>query len=128
MRDALKNLLDVLDEIANEHEELFDSDVRQNMRNAIMEGFVRHRLQYEIPSDFGMFSDEGNTAVHNAIAKYVANANENADELGIVAFHDRLNAVQDPSVRSSNGNDYDEFLGHSRSEFFDERGNVIRTQ
>jgi hypothetical protein len=128
MRDVLKKLLDLLDEIGNEHEELFDSDVRQNMRNAIMEGFVRHRLQYEIPQDFGMFSDEGNTAVHKAIAEFVATANDKADELGISAFHDRLNVVQDESVCSGNGNDYDEFLGHSRGEFFDERGNVIRTQ
>ena len=128
MKDALKKLLDGLDEIGSKHEELFDSDVRQNMSNAIMEGFVRQRLQYEVPQDFGMFSEAGNTAVHDAIAEYVATANEKADELGLSAFHDRLNAVQDGSVGSINGNDYDDFLGHSRNEFFDELGNVIRTQ
>ncbi|WP_147274353.1 hypothetical protein [Bremerella cremea] len=128
MRDALKRLLNLLDEIGNEHEELFDSDVRQNIRNAIMEGFVRHRLKYEIPQDFGMFSEDGNTAVRNAISEYVATGNKKADELEIRTFHDRLNVMQDDSVCSVNGNDYEEFLGHSRGEFFDEVGNVIRTQ
>src|SRR4051812_13305913 len=112
MKDALKTLLDLLDAIGIEHEELFDTDVRQNMSNAIMEGFVRHRLQYEITKDLGMFSEEGNTAVRNALTVYIAAANEKADELGLKTFHDRLNAVQDGSVRSVNGNDYDEFLGH----------------
>ena len=127
MKDALLKLLERLDEIGNEHEELFDSDVGQNMGNAIMDGFVRHQLQYEIPHDFGMFSEEANLAVREAIAEYVSAANKKADELGIGAFHDRLNALQDDSVVTAQRNDYEEFIGHSRSEFYDELGNVIRT-
>ncbi len=128
MKDALKKLLDLLDAIGHEHEELFDTDVRQNMSNAIMDGFVRHRLQFEIPETYGMYSEEANAAVRGAITEYIAAANNRAEELGLKRFHERLNAVQDRTVRSVNGNDYDEFLGHSREDFFDEFGNVIRTQ
>jgi len=126
MKDILKNLLDRLEVIGEDHEELFDSDVRQNMSNAIVEGFVRHRQAYTVPDDFGMFSEEANEDVKSAIAQYITDASERAVEMGLHRFHDRLNGVQDGSVRSFGGNDYDEFLGHSPSEFFDESGNVIR--
>lgn len=120
-------MLNKLEEIGNDHEELFDSDVCQDMEDAIMNGFVRRKLQYEIPQDFGMFSDEANSAVREAISEYVSTCNNKADELGIVAFHDRLNAHQDGSVVTAQRNDYEEFFGHARNEFFDELGNVIRT-
>ena len=128
MKTILKKLLDSLDEIADRHEELFDSNVRQSMSNAIMEGFIRQKKDYQLPSDFGMFSREGNDDIRHAIDEFIAAANKKADELKINTFHGRLDAVQDSSVRSIEGNDYDEFLGHSPSNFFDEAGNVTRTQ
>ena len=128
MNDILKNLLDQLEGIGEDHEVLFDSDVRQNMSNAIVEAFVRSRKDYAVPDNLGMFSDEANDAVKSVIVRYIADASRKADEIGLLSFHARLSAVQDGSVRSYGGNDYDEFLGHSKPEFFDENGNVIRTQ
>jgi len=128
MKDTLKHFLDRLDAIGAEHEELFDSDVRQKMRNAVMDGFVRRRTGFGVPYDLGMYSEEANAAVAMAISEFIETANQQADELKIIAFHDRLNVVQDGSVRSDLGNDYDEFLGHSPAEYFDDVGNVIRTR
>ena len=128
MKDTLKKLLDRLDEIGSEHRELFDSDVRQNMSNAIIDGFVRNRTGYEIPNDFGMFTDTGNTAVKTAIATFIEMAIRDAEKMRLTTFHARLSALQDDSVRSAEGNDYDEFLGHSQPEFFDDAGTVVRTQ
>lgn len=128
MDDILKNLLDQLEGIGEDHEELFDSEVRQYMSNAIVQAFVRSQQDYSVPDNLGMFSDEANNAVKSAIVQYIADASRKADEIGLQRFHDRLLAVQDGSVRSYGGNDYDEFLGHSQPEFFDENGNVIRTQ
>lgn len=128
MKDTLKQLLDRLDEIGSKHEELFDSDVRQNMSNAIVDGFVRNRPGYEIPNEYGMFTDTANVAVKTAIATFIEMANRDAEKMRLTTFHARLSALQDDSVHSTNGNDYDEFLGHSQPEFFDDAGTVIRTQ
>jgi len=128
MKETLKELLDRLDEIGAEYEELFDSEVRQNMSNAIMNGFVRQRTGYEIPNEFGMFTDKANAAVKTAIANFIEMANREAEKMRLTTFHGRLSSLQDDSVRSTGGNDYDEFLGHSQPEFFDEAGTVIRTQ
>ncbi len=128
MQEILKVLLDRLDEIGFEYEELFDSEVRQTMSKAIMNGFVRARNDCVIPSEFGMFTAKGNEAVKIAIVTFVEMATRKAEEMGLATFHGRLSALQDDSVHSVNGNDYDEFLGHSQPEFFDEAGTVIRTQ
>ena len=126
MNTVLKRFLDALDSIGDQNEELFDSDVRQRMSNAIMEGFVRNRKDYEIPNDFGMFSEQANAAVRNAILNFVVMATHRADALGLSGFHERLLFVQDAAARSDAGNDYDDFLGHSPPGFFDEMGNVIQ--
>jgi hypothetical protein len=128
MTSPLKVLLDRLDAIGDEHGELFDSDVREAMGNAIMEGFVRHQLDYAVPEDFCMFSEDGTAAVRDAIADFVSSANAQADGLNLKSFHDRLSFLQDDTVRSAAGNDYEEFLGHTPPEFYDEIGNVIRLQ
>ena len=128
MKDALRELLNSLDDIGADNEEIYDSDVRQLMSNAIMESFVRHRESYVIPDKFGMFSDTANAAVKKALTRFVDRANREAPSLSLNTFHARLEALQDNSVRNSNGKDYDEFLGHSESKFFDEFGNVIRMQ
>ena len=86
MRNALKRLLDRLDAIGVEHEELFDSDVRQRMSNAVLDGFVRNRQKYNVPHDFGMFSTEANAAVMGAIAEFIVTAKRTADELQIKSF------------------------------------------
>ena len=128
MQDTPRNLLDRLETVGGGHVELFDTDVSQNMSNAIVEGFTRRRQDYIVPDDFGMFSEKTNQAVKSAIAQYVADACQKADEIGLHGFHDRLRAVQNGSIRSFGGNYYDDFLGHTPPEFFDKNGNVIRTR
>jgi hypothetical protein len=127
MDEILSHFLQRLEELGRQYEELYDSDVRQAIGNAVMDGFVRARAGFVVPTDLGMFSEKANGALREAIQGYLAAANERAGELGIVAFRDRLAAVQRPDVRTPEGNDYDEFLGHSPPEFFDDIGNVIRT-
>lgn len=128
MDDLLRKLLERLEAIAEDHEELYDSDVRQLMSNAIVDGFVRARNEHVIPDDFGMHSAQANAGVRSALDEFVFAANEKASELGIASFHGRLAVVQNGGVRTQQGNDYEDFFGHSRPELFDEFGNVFRTE
>ena len=129
MKAILLDLLESLESIGNSHGEIYDSEVRDQMGVAIMEAFVRRRPDYVVPSDLGMCSDEANLKVSTAITLYVDQANREAETRGLIAFHDRLNALQDEDVKTADQrNDYDEFLGHTPPEFYDRQGNVIRTQ
>jgi hypothetical protein len=128
MNELLRSLLESLEAVGKEHPELFDSDVRHAMSNAIVDGFVRGHGVEAVPTGFGMFSVEADAKVHQAIEAYVVSACRLASEIGIKRFQDRLAAVQNSEVRTCCGSDYDDFLGHSAAEQFDSVGNVIGMQ
>jgi hypothetical protein len=125
--ELLFKLLLRIEEIGNIHEELFDSDVRQAMGDAVFYGFIRPLAGYQLPDDFGMFSASANQQVRTAISEYVDSANRRADELGLSTFHQRLAAFQNRSVRtpSERWNDFDEFFGYTNPDSYDENGTVI---
>jgi len=128
IENLLGTLLQDLMSVGNDHEELFDSEVRQIMGNAVMDGFVRGQGTGVVSTELGMFSDEANRLVYAALVKFIENANAAAESLGMTAFFDRLAALQDRHVVTNGSYDYDEFFGHTPPEFYDESGNVIRTQ
>lgn len=127
MEELLKELLEQLDQIANEHGELMDSEVRERIGVAVMEGFVRNLGVSSFVRNLGMHSDSANDAVYVAIKTYVEQACDLASEARMTGFHQRLEAFQNEDVFTESGNDYEEFFGHTPPEFYDEEANVVRT-
>jgi hypothetical protein len=127
MERVLLDLLNALAAIGNEHEELFDSEVRERMGNAVFHGFVKPVSDFVVPEDLGMFSAEANARVKRALETYIAAARQEAESLGLVTFHQRLAAFQNPLVRTASTPwyDYDEFCGRTNPNCYDENGNVI---
>ena len=102
LRLALVALLDALEAIGKQHEEVYDTDVRERMADAIERG--------EVPASLGMFSDEGNRAVAAALHAYLSVARSHASALGLDADGRRA-AVWNEEVTSSSGAPVDDFLG-----------------
>jgi hypothetical protein len=111
MKTALHRLLNRLDEIARDHEDVGDTDVREQMYEAIYHGFIIQTPGYELPATFGMFNPEGDSSVHDALSEFMASA----CAVGLSTPEERFKAFQDPSVSSNTGNPYDEYFGHSNS-------------
>ncbi|HUT11543.1 MAG TPA: hypothetical protein VMY42_13665 [Thermoguttaceae bacterium] len=127
MEEVLRHLLNQLEQVGVDHEEVYDSECRERMGNAVMDGFVRDEGDFFLGDDFGLHSVEANRAVREALAEYIANARARAAELGLKTFHDRLAAFQNSDVESDKeGSFYDDFFGHSPPEAFDSAGNAIR--
>ena len=114
MKTELKRLLNQLDAISNDYEEISDTDVREQMAEAIYHGFIVQTPGYTLPAEFGMFQPAGDTAVRAALAEFLPAA----CRAGIPTPQQRFAAFQDASVLSDAGNPYDEYFGHSDS--FDE--------
>lgn len=127
-KDILLRLLEELEAVSEHHEEIFDTEVRERLGHAVMDGFVRGRGPRVVPTNLGMATDEANSAVYSAIVQYVTDALSLAASVGLTAFFERLKAFQDRDVSTDGGNDYEEFFGHTSPAFYDEKGNVIRTQ
>lgn len=127
MQEILLKLLLVLEEIGERDESIFDTYVRDILRQAVFCSFVKPVLNYDLPRKFGM-SNEDDIQIREALLEYIRSAQDIAPKLGILTFHQRLAAFQDSSVRTrSDGrwNDYDEFFGTSDPSIFDEDGNIV---
>ena len=118
MGDLLKELLNALEAIGEQLERLYDSDVRDAMSDAVLNGFVRENSEFRIPDDFGLHSDYGNKAVKDALEQYISRANAKASELGWSAVHVRLAAFQDSDIASEDDQFFDDFFGYVPPEDF----------
>jgi hypothetical protein len=111
MKNALKQLIDSLDAIFADHEELGDTAVRNFMFDAVHQSFIIPQPDYELPEDFGMFSEEGNRKVRAALKKFLAHPEVVAAASRLRTPKERLDAFQDADVESSDGNIYEEYFG-----------------
>lgn len=125
IRECLFDLLTNLERIGDDHEELFDSEVREQAGNVLMDLFVRQAIDCEIPVSLGMSNDQGNAVLRAAIMQFVDCATPICDAYGVAGFHDRLSLLQDNAVLTIAGNDYDDFIGHSPPDWYDADGNVL---
>jgi hypothetical protein len=119
---ALRKLLDDLERIGDDHEELFDSEVRDAMGLAIFTAVIRPEPGAEFPTDYGMESAKANASVARAIAAYCDSVRH---EFQGLSFKERLAAFQDPEVVTEEGNEFDDFFGWANPDDFDDEGNVI---
>ena len=124
MEQILLQLLKRLEAIGEEHKELYDSDVREAMDDAVFYGFIKPRPGYALPDAYAMFSADGNRLVREALEEYITAARALAPTVGVNTFHERLAAFQDLKVRTAHTNDYNDFFGWSDPKQFDSAGNV----
>ncbi len=116
LAEALRDLMEALEAIGQEHEELYDTEVREQMGEAVHRAFLEPEQGYSIPTEFGMFDAESNAAVGQAIAAYVARASARVAEIGLVTPKGRLDAFQDGDVCTRGEQQYpDDFFGWAES-------------
>lgn len=127
MEAILLELLQRLELLGETHEELYDSEAREEMGRIVMDGFVRRNPEFVMPDRLGMRSEDADLELRQALASYINTANRLADEIGLSSFHERLSAFQNAAVKTNlpNALDYDEFFGHTPPEWYDEKGNVL---
>lgn len=73
MDDALLNLLNTLEKVGQDHEELFDTDVKEQIADRFIKLFFFGETEFGDSNSYGMLSEEGNRAIHNAFATFADN-------------------------------------------------------
>ncbi|WP_417737757.1 hypothetical protein [Rosistilla oblonga] len=126
MDESLRQLLNRLDVVGLENEEIYDSECREQMSRAVMDGFVRGSGVDSLADDFGLRCPEANRSVKSALADYIEACNREAAKRRLMRFHDRLVEFQNSEVRSDvEGNDYDDYFGHAKADWFDHDGQMM---
>jgi hypothetical protein len=111
MRDKYLRLLDELEDIGKQHPELYDTDVRQSMWNSLMDGFARKKAGYIPPSEYSMYTPEGDRLVAEAIIRFLNSARQADLDPGLDTFHKRLDFLQDDSIVTDERYYPDDFFG-----------------
>ncbi len=111
LKTALISLVDELSSIEQDHEEIGDTDVREEMFEAISKTFISAEPGYVLPDSFGMFSDEGNQKVKAAISKFLSHSEVKDAALALTTPQERLDAFQDP-IETAAGQTQEEYFGY----------------
>lgn len=116
MKQALLKMLESFDKLVEDgFDEVLDTDVREQMADVITSTLVDPKPDYELPSTFGMFSDEGNQKVAAILRDFLAHP-EFAIAQQLPTDRDRLRAFEDIDVETEEGSTYDEYFGCSGAE------------
>jgi hypothetical protein len=116
LRRALEDLLEELLAISKDNVEIFDTDIREQMHEAVYDGFLKPKEHFVTPDEFGMFSEEANKQIKAALEKYIKRANDRSEKIGLSDPNERLSAFQDGDVTvGEEGVTPDEFFGWAES-------------
>jgi hypothetical protein len=116
LRNVLQVLMEDLEAVGAIHEELYDTEVRENMFEAVLRSFLKPEPGYVLPHDYSMFKEEGNLAIRNALGKYIDKASKRCIEMGLSDPIERLAAFQDGDVKTKSEGSYpDDFFGWAES-------------
>jgi len=113
IKNELKELLNNLDIVGEKHEEVGDTDVREQMSEVIQNQFIEPQEGYEQPESYGMFSEQGNKQVHIAISKFISTIVPKINSTGLTNAAERLNSFEDEDIESDDGMYYDDYFGSS---------------
>jgi hypothetical protein len=105
-------LLDDLDELAEAHPEVLDSDVRERMWEVVQASLIRQVATAQIPSELGMFTPEGNEQLHDVLAANLARLRETFAVFRLDTPAKRLASFHNPKLRSARGSSVEHYFGH----------------
>lgn len=113
IKNALRELLDNLDEVESKHPQIHDTMVRELLSKTILHYFVLDSYTDDIPSDtyYSMLSNEGDEAVHKALVQFLTHPEVRAAHQQLSIPEERLVVFQDDEVTSAQGNHYDWYFG-----------------
>lgn len=109
---ALGEWLDALETLADEHEELFDTDVRERMWRVVEERFVLMTPGVDVPLELGMFSEAANEKLRGLLRRHLDALASEAASHHLDTPEQRLAVLSTPLVASQRAkHTFEDFFG-----------------
>lgn len=109
---AVRDLYNELEEIGRDHDEFYDTDVRESLHHALTHLFIWGNQPSSYPIAFEMFTPEGDAAVAAAIEKFVETSKKLLSVQPVAKGQPRLDLLQNAELVTPEGRQFDEFIGH----------------
>ncbi len=107
----LQSLIEALDSVSDESEEVNDTDVREQLSEAL-HGLLLDPRGFQLPQEIGMFDAKGNQRVLTALERFRADYIA-AGGQALASTVDADQYIQSPDIVSGRGSAYDEYFGHA---------------
>jgi hypothetical protein len=107
----LKTLMETLEALGHEYSEIYDTDIREHLFDAVRRAFIKPEAGYVVPDAYGLFDENGNCRVKAALEQYVSAAKLYAEQEGLNYPIDRLAAFQNLNVFTDEEQYPDDFFG-----------------
>jgi hypothetical protein len=106
----IASLINACDDISEEHEEIGDTDVREQLSELLIH-ILMNPSSATFPDSLGMFTPEGNLQLVNAVRlfrdEYLL-----SDGLALPTEVDARRYIQSPGITGISGNNSSYYLGH----------------
>ncbi len=102
-----------LDRLADDYEELTDTDVREALHLTLNYFFIWGMKSSIYPISYGMFSLEGDRAVARSVENFLEGVHSCSEMSNTPVGQPRLNLLQNFEIKTPSGRQYDEFIGHA---------------
>jgi|GEM_PF-1770052 len=112
MQKALLKLFDGIEQLAENHSEVYDTDVRESIHLALNHHFVWGVDMGKSIVSFGMFSRDGDERLAGLVDGFIRSVEVRQAIASVSSVESRLAMLQDGGIKTSNGRKYDEFFGH----------------
>lgn len=110
--EIVQRFFNELEDASSLYEELTDTDVREAIHLTLNYYFVWAKPIDRLPCSYRMFTRDGDRAVAAAIQRFLSDTRNSATVARIPPGPLRLGLLQDRSVRTVGGSEYDLFIGH----------------
>jgi hypothetical protein len=109
---TFEKYLNQLEDIADEHDELTDTDVRERLYEVINWYFIwGHPIDKHFPRKYAMFSEVGDKLVEKVTRAFIEAANKEAADIPVGEARHAL--IENPDIETKLGETYDLYLGSS---------------
>jgi|TARA_R110001583_G_scaffold8687_1_gene41294 hypothetical protein len=105
----IKALFVELEQLSKEFDELRDTDVRESLHIILNYYFVWGKELDQRPISYGMFTLEGDRSVAKVVDTFLSSISFFDD---IPLGKERLNLLQNSEIKTPEGFQYDDFIGH----------------
>ena len=104
-------LLEDLEKLGKEHEELYDTDVRERLWSVIEDGLIKQTKDFQVPRELGMFSPEANAALAKILKENIKRLREVFAVFDLHTEEKRRASFFNPELHTESGRSVEDFFG-----------------
>jgi hypothetical protein len=108
---SMAHLLENLEQLADDHGEVYDTDVRERMWAVVNQILIKQSAPVDVPDDLGMFTPEANQRLKQILQFNLQRLREVFEIFGLDTEQKRLASFFNQRLQTERGHHVDDFFG-----------------